>query len=53
MLDPSLPGLTRQIHPLRKRSFASGMDARFKSAHDTGAFGNSAIVNRQPSMTPE
>jgi hypothetical protein len=29
------------------------MDARIKSAHDTVAFGNSAIGKRQPSMTPE
>jgi hypothetical protein len=29
------------------------MDVRIKSAHDMGVFGNSAIGNRQPSMTPE
>jgi len=29
------------------------MDGRIKSAHDMGVFGNSAIGERQPSMTPE
>jgi hypothetical protein len=29
------------------------MDARIKSAHDMGVFGNSAVGKRQPSMTPE
>jgi hypothetical protein len=29
------------------------MDARIKSAHDMGVFGNSTIGNGQPSMTPE
>src|SRR5439155_26727751 len=39
MLDPSLPGLTRQS--IRsKEAFCKRMDARIKSAHDGGAYGD-------------